>query len=189
MTGAVAAAAAVAAVGFKLVRRGAAAAAAAAAAAEAAVMDDRGSGFGGGDHCGRGRPTVGVETRRRVSPSTSGRLGSDGAPGMRRRSPRFRSSLVVLPTLLGWLLHFCFLRRPVRRTRQRRGANTATATAPAQPGRTGPRCNVSPRLAVATSSSVAVARRLATRNWLQTTVTRMLSGVTSANFENDCIKA
>ena len=123
MTGAVAAAAAaVAAVGFKLVRMGAAAAAAAAAAAEAAVMDDRGSGFSGGDHCGRGRPAVGVETRRRVSPSTSGRLGSDGAPEMRRRSPRFRSSLVVLPTLLGWLLHFCFLRRPVRSARLDSGA-------------------------------------------------------------------
>ena len=123
MTGAVAAAAAVAAVGFKLVlRRGAAAAAAAAAAAEAAVMDDRGSGFSGGDHCGRGRPAVGVETRRRVSPTTSGRLRSDGAPEMRRRSPRFRSSLVVLPTLLGWLLHFCFLRRPVRSARLDSGA-------------------------------------------------------------------
>ena len=151
-------------------------------------MDDRGSGFSGGDHCGRGRPAVGVETRRRVSPTTSGRLGSDGAPEMRRRSPRFRSSLVVLPTLLGWLLHFCFLRRPVRSGRLDSGAAPTLLLPPPLLGSAWPYRAAPQRLSSSCCSDVAVDLQSATRKLATDYSNKNVVGVTSGNFENDSLK-
>ena len=85
-------------------------------------------------------------------------------------------------------LLFPSLSGPVRSTRQRRGANTATAAASAQPGRTGPRRNVSPRLAVATSASSLVDLQSATRKLATDYSNKNVVGVTSGNFENDSLK-